>query len=138
MIRIREHRSYTSQISSRTHQRILLKFHKCLSLSTPNEGEEEGDKEQDRENITLHVLSVCSDVCLFSSVCVCSDVCEIRSVDVQECVCVFRSVCVCVQEGVFTPDVRVVHAGLVIGQGDKGCVWGPVVNKVQQDILVMN
>ena len=65
------------------------------------EGEEEGDKEKERENIRWHGVSVCCDVWLFSSGCVCSEVWEIRGVDVQECVCVFRSVCVCVQEGVF-------------------------------------
>lgn len=37
-----------------------------------------------------------------------------------------------------TPDVWVVHAGLVIGQRDERCVCGPPVNQVQQDLLVVD
>lgn len=37
-----------------------------------------------------------------------------------------------------TPDVRVVHAGLVIGQSDEGRVRGPPVNQVQQNLVVVD
>lgn len=37
-----------------------------------------------------------------------------------------------------TPDVRVIHTRLVIGQGDERGVRGPPVHQVQQDFLVVD
>ncbi len=51
--------------------------------------------------------------------------------DVQSCV---------ISDGasVLTPDVRVIHTGLVIGQSDEGRVRGPLVNQLQQNLLVVD
>lgn len=37
-----------------------------------------------------------------------------------------------------TPDVWVIHTRLVIGQSDERCVWRPLVNEIQQDLLVVD
>lgn len=37
-----------------------------------------------------------------------------------------------------TPDVRVIHTRLVIGQSDEWRVWGSPVNQVKQDLLVVD
>lgn len=39
---------------------------------------------------------------------------------------------------ILTPDMWVIHTGLVIGQSDEGCVSGPVVNEVQQNLVVVD
>jgi len=36
------------------------------------------------------------------------------------------------------PDVRVIHTRLVIGQSDEGRVRGPLVNQVQQNLVVVD
>lgn len=41
-------------------------------------------------------------------------------------------------ESVLTPDMWVIHTGLVIGQGDEGCVRGSLVNQVQQNLVVVD
>lgn len=39
---------------------------------------------------------------------------------------------------VLTPDVWVIHTRLVIGQSDEGRVGGPLVNQVQQHLVVVD
>lgn len=79
---------------SETHHRILLKFHKCLSFSTP-------------------VAKTCDYFTVFW--------CELWC-----------------QTSVLTPDMRVIHTRLVIGQSDEGRVGGPLVNQVQQNLVVVD
>lgn len=81
----------------KTHHRILLKLHRCLSLSTPVANKWDYSSDAARKK------------------------CEISE-----------------GASVVTPDMRVIHAGLVIGQSDEGCVRGPLVNQVQQNLLVVD
>ena len=37
-----------------------------------------------------------------------------------------------------TPEVRVIHTGLVVGHSNEGCVRGPLVHQVQQNLMVVH
>lgn len=40
--------------------------------------------------------------------------------------------------GPCTPEVRVIHAGLVIGHRDEGCGWASVLDELVQNLLVVD
>lgn len=62
----------------------------------------------------------------------------------EKCVCSasiwpFLSLPPCAQNtGLGTPEMRVIHAGLVIGDGDEGSGWASILDELIQHLLVMD